>query len=72
MEIRRKFYVTSISSTAVKLTRVPTVSPVPDSDPGMVIHLANLITGVATAANASTTFWQTGCHFYEMIIRRVD
>ena len=43
-----------------------------DSDPGLVIHLTNLITGVATAANASTAFFQTGCVLYEMILRRAS
>lgn len=72
MELRRTMFVDAISSTSVQLRRDPRVSASNEADPGLVIHQANLITGNATASNAATSFWQTGCVAYEMIIRRLS
>ena len=70
MEIRRKFFADSVSSTTVQLVR--SGEPSPSSDPGISLHRITVVTGNAAAANADTAFWVANCTFYEVIIRRLS
>jgi hypothetical protein len=73
MEIRRKFFADSVSTTAVQLRRLPGAGgePLPSSDPGSALHQVNITTGNDAAANADTAFWVANCTVYEVIIRRL-
>ena len=73
MEIRRRFFVDSVSSTTVQLARKPGAGgePLPSSDPGIALHRITIVTGNAAAANADTAFWVANCTIYEVIVRRL-
>ena len=74
MEIRRKFFVDSVSSTQVQFARLPGAGgePLPSSDAGLALHRITVITGNATAANANTAYFVANCTPYEIIIRRLS
>lgn len=71
MDTKRIFYVTSVSGNIVQLTRHPNHGNLPDSDPGISMHQVDIVTGNASAASASSTYWLTGCQLYEVTVRKL-
>ena len=68
METRRRMFIARITTSTVKLTR--DVGSTPGS-PGLELHNMTLRTGDAAVASADTSFYQTGCVMYELILRRL-
>jgi hypothetical protein len=74
MEIRRTFFVDSVSSSAVQLRRWPTLNSMDDTCGGRQIHQANLVIGLSAATTAeagSNAFWKADCTRYEVTVRRL-
>lgn len=69
MEIRRRFYVTSVSSTSVVLSPEPSATP--SVQAGTNVQQVTVTTSESTA---NAAFWgATGqCGRYEVIVRKVS
>lgn len=70
-EYKRLMYVESVSGSSVQFRRHANAGSTPNADPGTAIHQVNLVTGNASAADATTGVFLRDCAVWEVTFRKL-